>query len=127
MVLLHALRQKDVVAMEHTENFYNSVSRYFEALEATGFYPQDQTTDLVLYSFISGAVFDGPLYEYLDDEGLRAFSKVLGCMHRKGCLVSDISLVNLSKPTQHFGHGNLRQSEFYVLRNTEDNSLRTTE
>lgn len=113
--------------MEHTETFYNSVSRYFEALEATGFYPQDQTTDLVLYSFISGVVFDGPLYEYLDDEGLRAFSRVLSCMHRKGCLVRDISFVSLSKPTQHFVHDNLRQSEFYVLRNTEDNSLRTTE
>lgn len=113
--------------MEHTDAFYDSVRRYFNVIESTGSYPHEQVRGLVLYSFISGQILNGPLWEYLDEAGLGAFTSVLRCMRYNGCLPAGVISVNLQKPRQHNYGSRFRGGSLFIPRITEEETTRVTE
>lgn len=84
--------------MEHTTNVFNGLKHYFDVLETVGSYNKSDMEGLVMYAFIVNEIFQGPLYNYLDDEGLDAFNRALNCLYRKGCLFSNPNRIKISKP-----------------------------
>lgn len=116
-----------MVVMEHTENLYNSLSRYFNVLETVGYYKSDAVNGLLMYLFITEAVLDGPLSAYLDDEGMQAFNNVLRCLHNSGCLVRYIGTEKISRPKNAELWPVFRKSEICQMRITQKDDQRTTE
>lgn len=113
--------------MEHTENLYNSLSRYFNVLETVGYYKTDAVNGLLMYLFITEAVLDGPLSMYLDDEGMNAFNNVLRCLHNSGCLVQFTGTEKISKPKNNNLWSLLRKSEVCQMRITQKDEQRSPE
>ena len=113
--------------MEHIINAYNGLRRYFNVLEQTGSYNKEGTYALAVYSFIVDQVFNGPLYQYLDDEGLNAFNKVLACLYRNGCLISKPEYVHLSDVREPKMSDVLLILEQNTMRITEADTVRRVE
>lgn len=104
--------------MEHTTNVFNGLKHYFNVLETVGSYDKSDMEGLIIYAFIVNEIFQGPLYNYLDDEGLDAFNKALSCLYRKGCLFDNPNLIKLSKP-----HG---ADPSRIWRISQQDAIRTT-
>jgi len=114
--------------MDYIDNAYDSLKRYFTALEYTGSYDKRQTLDLLMYCFIVDKMFDGMLSEYLDNEGLASLNKALSCIYnRNGCLINKVYSTKLSRPRGYRMQQILRVNEDSGLHLTEDNETRRTE
>lgn len=107
--------------MEHTDNLYSSISRYFHVLEEAGYYKKEGVRGLLIYLFITEAVFNGQLSEHLDDAGLSAFNRALNCLYNNGCIIGRITHFRFSKPRDGSYFHNLRQSQQYRQRSSADN------
>lgn len=113
--------------MEHTENVYNSLNKYFNVLEAVGYYRDEGVRGLLMYLFITDAILNGPLGIYLDDEGMTAFNNVLRCLHNSGCLVDYVETEKISRPKGYVPWNILRKSEVCQMRFTQGDDPRITE
>lgn len=112
-------------AMEHIESAHIAVDKYFEVLSRIGFFSEKRTRKLLVYSFLVDAILEGPLQEYLDDEGLSAVQSILECLAKDMCLSFIPSdYVRLSSPRG--AATSLRITEDGILRHTEVVSGDTT-
>lgn len=110
--------------MDHTGNLYNSLVRYFGALEQIGHYDIRETKNLIIYTFIVNEIFDGKLSEHLDDEGLVILNKVLQCLY-KGCLIDPIrDTIKLEDVRAYSGDNRFRYSESVIPRITQQEDVR---
>lgn len=114
--------------MGHVGNVCRSMHRYFSALEQMGNYDKRETINLLIYLFIIGEIYEGRLGQYLDDEGLAQFEKVLRCLY-KGCLINTVTPhVRYQEPRPYYVSGEqFRYSETMASRITDDNKARKTE
>ena len=113
--------------MEHTDNAYNSIQHYFNALEQMGSYDQKETADLLIYLFVVNEIFEGGLGQYLDDKGLAVFNKLLRCLY-KGCLIDSIgNFSNIKEPHLDVYSIKVRSTEDDLSRFSENNRTRIPE
>lgn len=77
----------------------NTIPRYFGLLETMGYCKKKDVIGLLAYSFVTKEIFNGPLQEYLDDDGLKAINNMLRCFAKGSCLLrAPRSQIKLSKP-----------------------------
>ena len=113
--------------MEHIGNLYNSLYRYFNALEQMGQYDRRETANLVIYLFIVNEIFEGNLWKHLKNEDLPVFERVLSCLYR-GCLIDPVyENMKFKEPDLLYSSVRLRKSEGSSLRVTEESDPRGTE
>lgn len=114
--------------MGHVGNVCRSIHRYFSALEQMGSYDKKETINLLIYLFIIGEIYEGRLSQYLTDEDLAVFEKVLRCLY-KGCLINAVrSNVRYQEPRPYYiGSEQFRHSELMIPRITDDNKTRKAE
>lgn len=113
--------------MEHSDNLYNSLFRYFNALEHMGYYDKKETMNLIIYLFIVNEIFEGRLSKHLDDEGLSAFNKVFNCLYN-GCLIDRVRDNSVFKEESKYPNiSRIRYSETMNPRITEDENTRIPE
>lgn len=114
--------------MVHTENLYNSLKHYFDALENTGYYDEKGTSALLIYTFIVDAILEGPMQSYVEDEDLVVLNKVFECLSRNHCLISRIMpRQRISKPRQYYNPSIYRITQAYFPRTMEEDGLKRTE
>lgn len=111
--------------MEHSDNLYNSLVKYFTMLETTGYYDTRETRNLIIYLFIVNEIFEGNLSRHLDDEGLAQIRKALKCLYN-GCLISAVrSNVRFKEPREMADNSAFRYSEDSAQRISENMDVRT--
>lgn len=127
MLNLH-LEEEVAVVMDHVGNLYNSLTRYFGALEQMGYYDSSETMNLIIYLFIVNEIFEGRLGMYLDDEGLAKIEHALRCIYN-GCLIDAVrDNIRLKEGSvYHSRNIRLRYSEDDIVRFTEDDLPRPPE
>lgn len=114
--------------MEYIENVYNSLKRYFTALEMTGNYSTQSTLSLVVYTFLVSAILEGPLHWYLEDKDVEVLNKLIDCLSKDKCLISRIvHYGRVGRPRQDYIPGSLRNTEDDIQRFTESDDARVTE
>lgn len=92
-----------------------------------GHYDRKETLDLLIYVFLVNEILDGPLGDYLDDEGMTQVEKALGCLY-KGCLISPVrDSVRFKQGNPDYIRGIPRKSEASEPRQSENERLRITE
>lgn len=115
------------VAMEHTDNAYNSLQRYFDILEHTGHYNARGTKNLVIYLFIVNHIFSGNLYKHLDDEGLAVFERALRCVY-DGCLINAVrDNIKIKEEEPYQSIAKIRHSEALIPRISQEDITRIPE
>lgn len=113
--------------MEHIDNLYNSLVRYFKFLEYTGTYDRRETNNLVIYLFIVNEIFEGNLSIHLDDEGLLKLKHVLKCLYN-GCIIDTVrDSIKLEDIRRSSDGIRFRHSEESDIRFMENKNIRTTE
>jgi hypothetical protein len=121
------LQEEAAVVMEHSDNLYNSLFRYFNALEHMGYYDKKETMNLIIYLFIVNEIFEGRLSKHLDDEGLSAFNKAFNCLYN-GCLIDRVRDNSVFKEESKYPNiSRIRYSETMDPRITEDENARIPE
>lgn len=114
--------------MDHVENAYSSITRYYDILEKTGYYPEYSMKSLMVYSFLVGVIMEGPLQSLVNDADLPILRKVLSCIEKNSCLVAKIRpMQRVAKPRENYSDSVLRIVNKGDLRSTELSNLRETE
>jgi len=112
--------------MEYVDNLYNSLSRRITFLESAGQYKDNDNRSLLIYLFLVNDMLNGPLSEYLDDNGLAVINRVLSCLREKSCLdIPRTTAGRLHTPT--YGSTSLRLTETSNPRKSEEQDLRSGE
>lgn len=125
LVIFPLAKTADV--MEHTNNLYGSIARYFGVLETVGHYDRHDVKKLLIYLFIVEEIFNGQLQQYLDDDGLQVLNNVLRCISKSTCFAISPDHVKLQLPVDNLYKDRFRISEAGVQRITNTGYLRKTE
>lgn len=114
--------------MEHTENLYNSLKHYLNALENTGYYDKSGTKALLIYTFIVDVILEGQMQGYVDDNDLLTLNRIFNCLSRSHCLISRIvPKQRILKPKQYYNSALYRFTEVLDPRIMEESGLKRTE
>lgn len=113
---------EDVVAMELTDEVYNSVNRYFSALSHMGYKPDEEVNKLLVFTFLEEILY-GPLSQFITEEDYKTIISTLYCLYGS-CMIpfpdykkSFSSVVNRVLDEYRITEtGTLRSSESLELR-----------
>lgn len=110
------MQEEAAVVMDHTDNVYSSLHRYFDVLEYTGNYDKRETYNLLIYLFLVNEVFEGSLSKYLEEKDLALFENVLRCVYN-GCLVNPVrDGIRIKQPKAYSVDEELRYTETDIPR-----------
>lgn len=113
---------KDVVAMELTDEVYNSVNSYFNTLSHTGYRPDIEVYKLIIFTFIEELLY-GPLSQFITDEDYTTINSSLECLYGS-CLMPYPNYKKSFDPVIRRMLNSYRVTESGVLRVTTDPKLR---
>lgn len=108
--------------MELTNEVYNSVNRYFSVLKHTGYKPDKDVEQLLVFIFIEEMLY-GPLSQYITEEDYKSITNALYCLYGSCTIPFPDYKRSIDLPINKV-LDEYRITENGTLRITEDSKLR---
>lgn len=106
-----------------TNTSYEALTRYFHTLSVLGYKNYDEVTKMVVLLYIE-EIFSTVLGNFVTDKDYRTISNVLHCLYGDTCLIPYPEFLHNQDGLYHWYEKELRISEDYFYRETEDDSYR---
>lgn len=113
---------EDVVAMELTDEVYNSVNRYFSVLSHIGYKPDKEVDQLLVFTFLEEMLY-GPLEQFITEEDYKTITNSLYCIYGS-CMIPFPDYKKSFDSTVNRMLDEYRITETGVLRSLESSELR---
>lgn len=111
-----------VAAMELTNEVYNSVNRYFSVLSHTGYKPDKEVEQLLIFTFLEEVLY-GPLSQFITEEDYKVITNSLYCLYGS-CMIPFPDYKKSFDSTVNRMLDEYRITETGVLRSSELSELR---
>lgn len=110
--------------MEDLDNLVQeSLARYFNVLEKTGYINERDTNKLILLTFIQDIINDYPYYITEDD--YKVLSNLLSCLYGTSCLIPFAQFKYALEPINNYlVNSPVRVTEDTIIRYSQDENIR---
>lgn len=113
---------QDVVAMELTNEVYNSVNKYFSVLSHTGYKSYKEVNQLLVFTFLEEVLY-GPLAQFITEDDYRVINEALYCLYGS-CMIPFPDYKKSFTPVINRSLDEYRVTETDIIRSTEPLELR---
>lgn len=107
--------------MDVSNNLYNSLVTYFNALSNFGYKKYTDVYKLLVYSFIE-EMLTGPFRIYITEDDYKSISIALECLYGSSCLIPYPEYIN-----EDSLFGKIFADEFIRNKNMEEGSIKSSE
>lgn len=106
---------KDVDAMELTDDVLDSITRYYNTLEHTGYIPDSQLCSLLMMVFIEEMLY-GELGSFITEKDYKAIGRALNCISGTCLIPYPEYLRSIDTVTENPLYNEYRVTEDCILR-----------